>query len=63
MAEKGLYKKHSLDHPLLKGFATYLEKDLLNENFKQEVRILFYYISVFASKQKNKCLLVICVVM
>lgn len=50
MAEKGLYKKHSLDHPLLKDFATYLEKDLLNENFKQEVRILFYYISVFASK-------------
>ncbi|XP_072563142.1 uncharacterized protein [Paramormyrops kingsleyae] len=37
MAEKGLYRKHSLDHPLLKGFATYLERDLQNENFKQEV--------------------------
>ncbi|XP_048853200.1 uncharacterized protein LOC125721187 [Brienomyrus brachyistius] len=46
MQEKGLYRKHSLDHPLLKGFATYLEKDLLNENFKQEVenvsRFMFY---------------------
>ncbi|XP_034551720.1 uncharacterized protein LOC117821497 isoform X2 [Notolabrus celidotus] len=46
MAEKGLYQKHSLDHPLLKDFGTYLEKDLGNENFKQEVenvaRFLFY---------------------
>nr|XP_023668575.1 uncharacterized protein LOC111844373 [Paramormyrops kingsleyae] len=46
MQEKGLYRKHSLDHPLLKGFATYLEKDLLNENFKQEVenvsRFMFF---------------------
>ncbi|XP_038550946.1 uncharacterized protein LOC119884641 [Micropterus salmoides] len=46
MAERGLYNKHSLEHPLLKGFATYLEKDLYNENFKQEVenvaRFLYY---------------------
>ncbi|XP_072563597.1 uncharacterized protein [Paramormyrops kingsleyae] len=46
MQEKGLYRKHSLDHPLLKGFATYLEKDLLNENFKQTVenvsRFMFF---------------------
>ncbi|XP_072563179.1 uncharacterized protein [Paramormyrops kingsleyae] len=37
---------HSLDHPLLKGFAAYLEKDLLNENFKQTVenvsRFMFF---------------------
>ncbi|MGL4353265.1 MAG: hypothetical protein ACRCTP_04935 [Aeromonas popoffii] len=39
MAEKGLYQKHSLDHPLLKVFAMYLEKALVNEHFKQEVRI------------------------
>ncbi|KAI7789546.1 hypothetical protein IRJ41_009688 [Triplophysa rosa] len=37
MAENGLYQKHSLDHPLLKDFTTYLEKDLQNEHFKQEV--------------------------
>ncbi|XP_055038962.2 uncharacterized protein [Misgurnus anguillicaudatus] len=46
MAEKGLYKKHSLDDSLLKDFATHLEKDLHNENFKQEVenvaRFLYY---------------------
>ncbi|XP_028297524.1 uncharacterized protein LOC114459484, partial [Gouania willdenowi] len=46
MADKGLYQKHSLDHPLLKDFATYLEKELCNENFKQEVdnvaRYLYY---------------------
>ncbi|KAJ8367209.1 hypothetical protein AAFF_G00324220 [Aldrovandia affinis] len=37
MAEKGLYRKHSLDHPVLKGFGTHLEKDLQNEHYKQEV--------------------------
>ncbi|XP_072563150.1 uncharacterized protein [Paramormyrops kingsleyae] len=37
MEKKGLYKKHSLDHHLLKSFANYLENDLANENFKQEV--------------------------
>ncbi|XP_041799710.1 uncharacterized protein LOC121611295 isoform X2 [Chelmon rostratus] len=46
MAEKGLYEKHSMDYPLLKDFATYLEKDLQNENYKQEVdnvaRFLYY---------------------
>ncbi|XP_072563868.1 uncharacterized protein [Paramormyrops kingsleyae] len=46
MQEKGLYRKHSLDHPLLKGFAAYLEKDLLIENFKQTVenvsRFMFF---------------------
>ncbi|KAL7370325.1 hypothetical protein ABVT39_025553 [Epinephelus coioides] len=46
MADRGLYQKHSLDYPLLKDFATYLEKELCNENFKQEVenvaRFLFY---------------------
>ncbi|XP_028296774.1 uncharacterized protein LOC114458554 [Gouania willdenowi] len=46
MADKGLYQKHSLDHPLLKDFATYLEKELCNENIKQEVdnvsRYLYY---------------------
>ncbi|XP_051809492.1 uncharacterized protein LOC110945292 isoform X2 [Acanthochromis polyacanthus] len=46
MADLGLYQKHSLDHPLLKGFATHLRKDLSIENFKQEVdnvaRFLFF---------------------
>ncbi|KAJ8362280.1 hypothetical protein AAFF_G00384830 [Aldrovandia affinis] len=36
MAEKSLYRKHSLDHPVLKGFGTHLEKDLQNEHYKQE---------------------------
>ncbi|XP_053531105.1 uncharacterized protein LOC108261119 [Ictalurus punctatus] len=35
MAEKGLYKKHSIDHALLKGFSSFLWKDL--QNPKQEV--------------------------
>ena len=38
MLEKGLHKKHSLDHPLLRDFSKHLENDLLNERFKQEVR-------------------------
>ena len=38
MLEKGLYQRHSLDHPLLKDFGNYLRKDLLNENYMQEVR-------------------------
>ncbi|XP_049425575.1 uncharacterized protein LOC125884641 [Epinephelus fuscoguttatus] len=46
MAEKGLYRRHSTDHPLLRDFAIYLSKDLNNENYKQEVenvaRVLFY---------------------
>lgn len=46
MAEKGLYEKHSLDNPLLRDFGNFLEKDLQNENYKQEVenvaRFLYY---------------------
>lgn len=38
MASAGLYFKHATDHPLLKSFAHYLEVDLENENFTQEVR-------------------------
>lgn len=59
MAEKGLYRRHSLEHPLLKEFATYLEKDLQNENYKQEVRILFHYIRVYLKYYilvENNCL-------
>ncbi|KAG9351104.1 hypothetical protein JZ751_024994 [Albula glossodonta] len=37
IAEVGLYNKHSLDHLLLKGFATYLGKDQGVENYKQEI--------------------------
>ncbi|XP_065151081.2 uncharacterized protein [Paramisgurnus dabryanus] len=55
MAEKGLYKKHSLNDSLLKDFGTHLEKDLHNENFKQEVenvaRFLYYM------NPKEPCLL------
>lgn len=39
MSILGLYGKHSIDQPLLMSFAKYLQVDLANENFKQEVRI------------------------
>ncbi|XP_049325546.1 uncharacterized protein LOC125785635 isoform X3 [Astyanax mexicanus] len=46
MSSLGLYKKHSLDHSLLAKFAKFLQSDLWNENFKQEVenvaRFLYY---------------------
>ncbi|KAI9531485.1 hypothetical protein NQZ68_040492 [Dissostichus eleginoides] len=46
MAEMGLYKKHSLDHHLLKSFANHLDKDLTNKHWKQEVenvsRFMYY---------------------
>ncbi|XP_066531555.1 uncharacterized protein [Hoplias malabaricus] len=37
MATSGLYNKHSMDHPLLKRFAQYLQMDLKNDNFRKEV--------------------------
>ncbi|XP_073672221.1 uncharacterized protein [Paramisgurnus dabryanus] len=37
MAKKGLYKKHSIKHPLLEGFNQYLQVDLGNRKSKQEV--------------------------
>ncbi|XP_057693449.1 uncharacterized protein LOC130916608 [Corythoichthys intestinalis] len=37
MAQMGLDKKHSVDHPLLKEFAQYLHEDLGIDNYKQEV--------------------------
>ncbi len=37
IAKKGLYMKHSIDHPLLAGFNNYLHTDLGNKNSKQEV--------------------------
>ncbi|KAL7852899.1 hypothetical protein SRHO_G00186840 [Serrasalmus rhombeus] len=37
MASLGYYKKHSLDHDLLVSFAKFLQFDMSNENFKQEV--------------------------
>ncbi|XP_077567854.1 uncharacterized protein LOC144192892 isoform X2 [Stigmatopora nigra] len=46
MLRMGLYRKHSLGHPLLKGFFNYLSKDLSIENCNQEVenvaRFLYY---------------------
>ncbi|KAG1925604.1 hypothetical protein F2P79_025420 [Pimephales promelas] len=46
MAKKGLYKKHSIDHPLLRGFFHYLLVDLGNRRSKQEVetvsRFMYY---------------------
>ncbi|KAG7455566.1 hypothetical protein JOB18_000383 [Solea senegalensis] len=53
METMGLYKKHSLDYPLLRDFGNYLEKELYNENFKQEVenvsRYLYYVDSLAPS--------------
>lgn len=40
MQEKGLYKKHSKDHQLLRAYATYLHKDKGVENYKQDVSSL-----------------------
>ncbi|XP_077073372.1 uncharacterized protein LOC143724280 [Siphateles boraxobius] len=37
MAKKGLYKKHSIKHPLLDVFFLYLRVDLRNRKSKQEV--------------------------
>ncbi|XP_016334581.1 uncharacterized protein LOC107683004, partial [Sinocyclocheilus anshuiensis] len=46
MVKKGLYEKHSICHPLLKGFNEYLHADLGNKNSKQEVdavsRFMYY---------------------
>ena len=44
MSEKGLYKKHSLDHPLLNSFAKHLKMDLLNGSYKQEVENVSRYL-------------------
>ncbi|XP_072563445.1 uncharacterized protein [Paramormyrops kingsleyae] len=46
MEKRGLYQKHSTNHPLLRAFGAYLKTDLINGNYKQEVenvaRFLFY---------------------
>ncbi|XP_075687131.1 uncharacterized protein LOC142656569 [Rhinoderma darwinii] len=46
MKAAGLYKRHSLDEPILKGFAYYLQHTLDVPNYKQEVenlaRFLYY---------------------
>ncbi|XP_056408790.1 uncharacterized protein LOC130348958 isoform X1 [Hyla sarda] len=46
MMAEGLYQRHSLDNPMLKGFASYLKDTLKVNNYKQEVedvaRFLFY---------------------
>ncbi|XP_067271181.1 uncharacterized protein [Pseudorasbora parva] len=46
MGRKGLYKKHSIAHPLLQGFYVYLSVDLGNKRSKQEVenvsRFMFF---------------------
>ena len=44
MLENGLYKRHSLDHPLLKEFANYLNIDLNIKNYKQEVENVARYL-------------------
>ncbi|KAI7809797.1 putative serine/threonine-protein kinase pim-1-like, partial [Triplophysa rosa] len=54
MAEKGPYQKNnSLDHPLLKDFATYLEKDLQNEHFKQEVENVAIFLHFMDPQQPS----------
>ena len=42
--EMGILEKHSLDHPLLKGFAEYLRVNLLNTKYKQEVESVSRYL-------------------
>ncbi|KAK7157062.1 hypothetical protein R3I94_006962 [Phoxinus phoxinus] len=46
MTRKGLYRKHSIDHPLLQGFFRFLRVDLGNRRSKQEVesvsRFMFF---------------------
>ncbi|CAM4569895.1 unnamed protein product [Leuciscus chuanchicus] len=46
MAQKGLYKKHSVKHPLLQGYFNYLHVDLGNMKSKQEAenvsRFMYY---------------------
>ncbi|KAF4070730.1 hypothetical protein AMELA_G00276870 [Ameiurus melas] len=37
ITKKGLYKKHSTDHAMLRGFFSFLQRDLQNENPNQEV--------------------------
>lgn len=53
MAKKGLYMKHSIDHPLLAGFNNYLHTDLGNKNSKQEVNEMSEGIN-----EKKKCVCV-----
>ncbi len=54
MAKKGLYMKHSIDHPLLAGFNNYLHTDLGNKSSKQEVSEL----NEWMYKWKKKCVCV-----
>ena len=43
MYEKGLYNRHSLDHPLLQAFAMHLNKEKNIQNYKQEVWTIKYF--------------------
>ncbi|CAL8239659.1 unnamed protein product [Gadus morhua 'NCC'] len=55
MYEKGLYNRHSLDHPLLQAFAMHLNKEKNIQNYKQEVenvsRFLYFVNNEEASLQ------------
>ncbi|XP_076579912.1 uncharacterized protein LOC143316080 [Chaetodon auriga] len=53
MAQRGLYQRHSLDYPLLKDFGLYLERELCNENFKQEVENVARYLYSFDPQQPS----------
>ncbi|XP_076581819.1 uncharacterized protein LOC143317613 [Chaetodon auriga] len=53
MAQRGLYQRHSLDYPLLKDFGLYLERELCNENFKQEVENVARYLYYFDPQQPS----------
>ncbi|XP_030274546.1 uncharacterized protein LOC115582623 [Sparus aurata] len=50
MSEKGLYNKHDVSDPLLKNFAEYLQKELFNQSFKQEVENVARYLYYADSK-------------
>uniref|UniRef100_A0A3B1INV1 Uncharacterized protein n=1 Tax=Astyanax mexicanus TaxID=7994 RepID=A0A3B1INV1_ASTMX len=58
MASAGLYFKHSTAHPLLKSFAHYLEVDLENDNFTQEVENVARFMYFMDPKQPS--LLFVC---
>uniref|UniRef100_A0A3B1IDY1 Si:dkeyp-87d1.1 n=1 Tax=Astyanax mexicanus TaxID=7994 RepID=A0A3B1IDY1_ASTMX len=53
MASAGLYFKHSTAHPLLKSFAHYLEVDLENDNFTQEVENVARFMYFMDPKQPS----------
>ncbi|KAK7172410.1 hypothetical protein R3I93_004669 [Phoxinus phoxinus] len=53
MTKKGLYKKHSIKHPLLEGFYHYLRVDLGNMKSKQEVENVARFLRYMDPKEPS----------